>query len=110
MMFFFIGGLQPRTIKLEKHHQACPGCSRFDLYWKRTDHYISLFFLPLFPVKRGNPFIACEHCGAAWQSPDSISRDNKSYQGHRAETMICKSCGEVVESRFSFCPYCGFRL
>jgi len=30
---------------------------------KRRDHYLALFFIPLFPVRRGPEFWQCSACG-----------------------------------------------
>jgi len=65
-MFFFIGGIGPRTVTLDKQARICPECGRLALYHKRIDHYLSLFFIPVFPVKRGEPFLSCEGCGASF--------------------------------------------
>jgi len=65
-MFLFIGGIGPRTITLDKQARICPSCGRLTLYLKRIDQYVSLFFIPIFPVKRGEPFLSCEGCGASF--------------------------------------------
>ncbi len=52
-MFFFIGGVQPKTITLDDSRRLCPACGLAQARLKRTDQYLSLFFIPLFPVKRG---------------------------------------------------------
>ena len=74
MMFFFIGGIQPRTVRLEKKMKFCPSCGRHELFLKRTDHYLSLFFIPVFPVKKGVPFLTCENCGSVLDAKDSEMR------------------------------------
>ncbi len=68
-MFFFIGGIQPRTITVEDAKRLCPVCGLAQARLKRIDHYLSLFFIPLFPVRRGNVVLMCERCGAV-SSPD----------------------------------------
>ncbi|HZX11542.1 MAG TPA: zinc ribbon domain-containing protein [Acidobacteriota bacterium] len=100
-MFFFIGGIQPKTVKLDKNPRNCPECSHFDLYLKRTDSYLSLFFIPLFPVKKGAPFMKCENCGAVFtQERTRIDSQVVSHQK-------CPHCGRSVGPDFVYCPYCG---
>ena len=61
-MFFFIGGVQPKTVRLDMQARLCPVCHHSTVYLKRVDHYLSLFFIPLFPVKKGIPFLSCDKC------------------------------------------------
>ena len=61
-MFFFIGGVQPKTVRLEKQARACPSCSHFDVYLNRVDQYISVFFIPILRIKKGVPFVSCDNC------------------------------------------------
>jgi len=98
-MFFFIGGMQPRTIKLEEQARACPNCGSHSAYLKRVDQYLSLFFIPLFPVKKGQPFIECERCNAALD-PMGYS----STPGHAGQ---CRHCGRHLDADFTYCPSCG---
>lgn len=105
-MFFFIGGIQPRTVRLEKHAGACPNCSHFEVYLKRVDQYISVFFIPLFPIKRGVPFVACENCDSLFESPVHMGRQDYREAGPETDPR-CGSCGRAVKPDFSYCPYCG---
>ena len=101
-MFFFIAGLQPRTILLDKTHQACPSCGQYQAVKKRTDFYLSLFFLPIIPVKKGIPYLYCSNCNDH-SIPSEVELDNlKSRLKNR-----CVQCGRHLESEFIFCPYCG---
>jgi RNA polymerase subunit RPABC4/transcription elongation factor Spt4 len=101
-MFFFIAGIQPRTKAVDKTPRLCPVCGLQQAYLKRTDHYLSLFFIPLFPVKKGEPFLMCENCERVLHKKET-----------KLETPLwkaentCKSCGRVLERNFSYCPYCG---
>ncbi|MFW6140532.1 MAG: zinc ribbon domain-containing protein [Acidobacteriota bacterium] len=103
-MFFFIGGIQPKTITLDKTPRQCPECGHLDLYLKRTDSYLSLFFIPLFSVKKGTPFMKCDYCGAIFTQ-----------EGSRADSPVtglqkCPHCGKSVNPDFLYCPYCGKSL
>ena len=62
-MFFLIGGVQPKTVSVDDTPRLCPACGLAQARLKRIDHYLSLFFIPLFPVKRGEPVVICDRCG-----------------------------------------------
>ncbi|HIJ35930.1 MAG TPA: zinc ribbon domain-containing protein [Deltaproteobacteria bacterium] len=69
---------------------------------KRVDHYISIFFLPVVRIKKGEPFLECTACGQmeevsaqGWDRP----LPNRQYQ--------CGACGKQLEQGFRFCPFCG---
>lgn len=100
----FIGGMQPRTRQLESNPRTCPSCGTPQAYLKRTDHYLSVFFIPIIPISRGRPFLACDGCGAIFDERG---------QGFIPSAEIpkrCSGCGEAVDPGFSYCPYCGRRV
>jgi RNA polymerase subunit RPABC4/transcription elongation factor Spt4 len=104
-MFFFIGGMQPRTVRLDKRASTCPVCGHPEVYLKRVDHYLSLFFIPLFPVKKGAPFLGCDNCSAVLDergTPVGVKR--------RSETAKCPYCGRSLEEDFDYCPRCGRKI
>jgi RNA polymerase subunit RPABC4/transcription elongation factor Spt4 len=100
-MFFLIGGIQPRTKQIEKQAKLCPSCGHFELQKKRIDHYFSLFFIPLFPVKKGRPFLFCTKCQNISDPYGSNSRQAD------PEFKKCENCGRSSSGDFSYCPYCG---
>lgn len=110
-MFFFIGGIQPKTVRLGKQAQACPYCSHFDVTLKRVDHYISLFFIPIFRIKKGIPFLECENCQVAIDPDIDIDGRHVGF-GERETDRIrtCGYCGKPVAADYSYCPYCGKRI
>jgi predicted amidophosphoribosyltransferase len=101
----FIGGVQPKTRKLEANPRTCSACGQPRAYLKQTDHYISLFFIPLIPIRRGEPFLACEGCGRVFDE-----------RGARLATLregmrpLCPGCGSRLDPSFSYCPHCGRRI
>ncbi|MBN2419584.1 MAG: zinc ribbon domain-containing protein [Deltaproteobacteria bacterium] len=99
-MFFFIGGIQPKTIDIDGKPLICPSCGLLRARYKRVDHYLSLFFIPVIPVKKGDPFLYCESCGI--QSP---GKTNSGYENNAKQ--YCKNCGRKLESDFMYCPFCG---
>ncbi|MEA2006181.1 MAG: zinc ribbon domain-containing protein [Acidobacteriota bacterium] len=104
-MFIFIGGIQPKTVNIDKQARNCPACSHFNLHLKRIDQYLSLFFIPLFPVKKGMPFLICENCNSVF-SEDGARMD----VSHSGGQSLCPKCKIPVNPDFSFCPYCGHSL
>jgi len=103
-MFFLIGGVQPKTTTLDQTPWICPACGLAQARLKRTDQYVALFFIPLFPVKRGVPVLICKNCGGV-SSPGQGSRSG----GHEAEGK-CPRCRYPVSPGFRFCPGCGGQL
>jgi rRNA maturation endonuclease Nob1 len=101
-MFFFIAGLQPRTIVLDKKQQVCPSCGLHQAVKKRTDYYLSLFFLPIIPVKKGIPYLYCSNCNDH-SIPSGIELDHSQ---SRLKNR-CVQCGRPLEPEFILCPYCG---
>jgi RNA polymerase subunit RPABC4/transcription elongation factor Spt4 len=104
-MFFFIGGIQPKTVLIDKQARSCSRCGHVEVYLKRVDHYLSLFFIPLFPVKKGAPFLICENCKTVLDER-GYSMDAEQAFGPRR----CPHCGRHIDPDFTFCPYCGKAL
>jgi len=101
-MFLFIGGVQKKTIFPDDQTVICPSCGLLQARMKRVDHYFSLFFIPLFRVKRGEPFLACPKCGVVSGEP---------YGGFpgplQDQPARCPHCSRVLEPTFQYCPSCG---
>jgi len=104
-MFFLIGGVQPKTVTLDEVPGICSACGLAQARLKRVDHYLSLFFIPLFPVKKGDPVLICDRCGAI-SSPDGDFRE-ASPEAHKDR---CPQCGYLVDRDFRYCPSCGRRI
>ncbi|RLB43440.1 MAG: zinc-ribbon domain-containing protein [Deltaproteobacteria bacterium] len=104
-MFFFIGGVQPKTVTLDETPRMCPVCGLYQARLKRIDHYLSLFFIPLFPVKRGKPFLECQSCGAISDESGAVFQGPGKVPGH-----ACPYCGNPIEPSYRYCPFCGRAL
>ena len=103
-MFFFIGGVQPKRVTVDEQPRVCPSCGLARARVKRTDHYLSLFFIPLFRVKRGEPFLECPQCGVAGVSYGTGSAPAL------GPVPRCPHCGYGVDATFRYCPSCGRSL
>lgn len=104
-MFFFIGGVQPKTVTVDPTPRLCPACGLAQAKLKRIDHYLSIFFIPIFPVKRGEPVLICERCNAVSSPEGDMGRP-----GRIIEPPRCTQCGAPLDASFRYCPSCGSRV
>jgi len=104
--FIFIGGVQPRKRQVDDYPRTCPSCGLPSARLKRLDYYISLFFIPLIPIKQGEQFLECERCGGVFSETGEIK--GEAFPGVPSRT--CPRCGGAVEPRFRYCPHCGQQL
>jgi len=100
-MFFIIAGIQPKKNALESTPRQCPSCGLSQAWLKRQDHYLSLFFIPLFRVKKGAPFLECGSCGHL------ASESGEPFQTHGVPDFQCPNCRMPVEPNYRYCPHCG---
>ncbi|MFO7459846.1 MAG: zinc ribbon domain-containing protein [Desulfatiglandales bacterium] len=104
-MFFFIAGIQPKTLDLEDQSRMCPACGLYQARLRRVDHYLSLFFVPLFRVKKGHPLVECRSCGGVF-----TESGQPSFALLSGKTARCPSCGGTLDPAFRYCPSCGKHL
>jgi rubrerythrin len=104
-MFFLIGGVQPKTVSLDDTPRVCPACGLAKAKLKRTDHYLSLFFVPLFRVKKGDPILICDLCGSIAPMEEGAGGAFRGTRSYR-----CPRCGYPAASDFRYCPACGTRI
>ena len=102
---FIIAGISPRIKVLDGNPRLCPSCGLAQAYLKRADSYFSLFFIPLFRVKKGEPFLMCDRCETVATDQGAPFRTWKDPSTHP-----CKSCGKTLDKGFLYCPYCGNRV
>ncbi len=110
-MFLFIAGVQPRTIRLDERARVCPRCGHSGLSLERTDHYFSLFFIPLFRVKKGVPLVWCDQCHSAFDRrgmPLALKVEERVMFNRAARK--CPDCGRPLGEDFDFCPRCGNKV
>ena len=98
----FIAGISPKTKTLDQNPRRCPVCGLHQAYNRRIDHYLSLFFIPVFRVKKGEPFVMCDRCDAT--SPEF--GPDFSHQTQDDEQR-CRYCGKPLNPDFKYCPYCS---
>jgi ribosomal protein L37E len=101
----FIGGVGPRKKRLDYQPRICSNCGLSQAYLTRVDHWLSVFFIPIFPVRRGQPVVLCDRCGHVdGESGKTIA------EGVDLATSQCHRCGESLEKGFRYCPQCGTPL
>ena len=100
-----VSAAHKRAATAERKDVRCPACGHVGVYQKRVDHYVSLFFIPLFPIKRGAPFLMCDQCNTILDEQGA----RMDFEQVRGKSR-CPSCGRSVDSGFSFCPHCGKAL
>lgn len=101
---FLIAGISPKMKTLETAPRICPSCGLAQAYLKRMDHYLSLFFIPLIRVKKGEPMLICNRCQTAGYDRPAPGRRTASTP---ESTTMCSQCGRTLKKDFTFCPYCG---
>jgi len=104
--FIFIGGIQPRKVQVDDNPRTCPACGLPSARLKRLDHYLSLFFIPLVPVKRGQRFLECTRCGGVFDEAGRV----QARPGGQSAPRRCPSCGREAAPEHRYCPFCGQRL
>ena len=51
----------------------CPACSGARTFVeKQPVKYFTLYWLPLFPTSRGDPFVECTTCGGKFNRPEEL--------------------------------------
>jgi hypothetical protein len=103
--FFFIAGITPKVKVLDEKPRRCPVCGLHEAYYKRVDHYLSVFFIPIFKVKTGEPVVMCERCERTVSG--SGPGPAPPVQG---EAGRCRFCSKDLPADCTFCPHCGKRL
>ncbi|MCP3954030.1 MAG: zinc ribbon domain-containing protein [Desulfobacterales bacterium] len=99
----FIAGVSPKTTILDTTPRLCPACGLARARMQRVDHWLSLFFIPVFRVKKGDAFLFCDRCDLPVNGipagPDAEPE---------ATQTGCSACGRSLEKDHRFCPYCGY--
>ncbi|MBW1840170.1 MAG: zinc ribbon domain-containing protein [Deltaproteobacteria bacterium] len=99
---FLIAGVSPKIRVLDDAPRICPSCGLAQARLKRADSYFNLFFIPVFRVKKGEPFVSCDRCES---TSDLFSSHDASVPIRRG--TCCNHCGKALNKKFQYCPYCG---
>ena len=122
---FFIGifGIDQKEKHIGTYNNAiCPACgalTRFEVY--KSYSFFHIFFIPVF---RWNIkyFVKSVCCSSIYELDPEIGRQYESGNSPDIKTehlnmmngylpyKICVNCRARVESRYSYCPYCGSKL
>jgi RNA polymerase subunit RPABC4/transcription elongation factor Spt4 len=98
----FIGGVAPKTTIIDQTPRLCPVCGLAQARLQRVDHYLSIFFIPVFRVQKGETFIFCNRCD---QPVFDATNDAANEEHHFSRS--CSTCGRALAEDHRFCPYCG---
>jgi predicted amidophosphoribosyltransferase len=61
----------------------------------------------LFRVKRGVPFVSCDHCRSVFDESGMAIEEPKAF---RRTARKCPDCGRPLEEDFEYCPRCGKKI
>ncbi|MGD8989938.1 MAG: zinc ribbon domain-containing protein [Desulfobacterales bacterium] len=90
---------------MDQNPRRCTVCGSNQAYYQRIDHYLSLFFIPIFRVKKGAPFSVCDSCT---QTGHGFGPD---YPQAQSDALpACRNCGKALNEDFIYCPQCGKRI
>lgn len=104
MLFFFIFSVNDRESVLEEGEFDCPYCQTTRPYvYKEVRPYVSLYFLPLFPVGGGREFVQCQVCGNVFE-PDVLPPLEKP-KGKRKPKTFTEIMENAPEPTYEEDPY-----
>ena len=98
----FIAGVSPKTTVIDQTPRLCPVCGLAQARLQRVDHWLSVFFIPVFRVKKGEEFIFCNRC----DQPVLDAFTDQKKEEHPFSGS-CSRCGQALEENHRFCPFCG---
>ena len=94
---FLIAGISPRIKQIDHKPRRCPACGLHQAYYKQVDHYFSLFFIPIFRVKKGEPILICERC------EKTDYEFSKNYAaGSEDNQLKCKTCASLLQRDYKY--------
>ena len=106
---FIIAGLQPKQVIMEHNAGRCARCGSNQAQIQRVDHYLSLFFIPLLRVKKGEPFLFCPDCGMPVAPARRDAGGTRPHGTSQTGSTVCNQCGGSLQNAFKYCPHCGQR-
>lgn len=105
------GGIEPRikTLPQSSSPPNCPSCLHH-LQRVRSDSVLTLFFVPIWTVSKGQEFWMCMSCGWTGMDMDLHGIALTGVNGRRRLMATCSVCGARADEGWRFCPYCGTRM
>ena len=112
-MFIIFGSKTVKTpvkdgLNLRKHCGRCRLLS--DMQEHISRQYFTLFFIPIFPISKGESLLVCNRCGASYyvQPEDYVGAERESYfpPAGAAERGSAPNAEKMV----IVCEYCEGRL
>lgn len=78
----------------------CPTCfSKTSTCYRRNSVWISIFLVPILPIRRYRPYLSCSLC------ENSLTPSEKD-----SDISTCPICTNVVPCKFVYCTKCGCRI
>jgi hypothetical protein len=112
-MFIIFGSKTVKTpvkdgLSLRKH---CGGCRLLsDMREHSLRQYFTLFFIPIFPISKGESILICNRCGASFyvQPEDNLGSEGES--SFHSEGTTERGSAPDAEKMVIVCDYCKGRL
>ena len=128
---FFIGvfGIEHKQREICEVNQLqcknCEGVSSGKLY--KTFQCFHFFFVPIIKWNE-EYYLKCNRCRKIFKISSEKGRDfekcmgkkltywdleevKNNYEGEdSAEKMVCQNCGEKIDNKYKYCPYCGSKM
>jgi zinc-ribbon family len=95
-------------LNLRKHCDRCRLLS--DMQEHISRQYFTLFFIPVFPISKGESVLVCARCGASFYAqPEDYLRSEREISFHSAGATE-RGSAPGVEKMVIVCDYCEGRL
>lgn len=87
-----------------QHVRPCPACGKETFHtFERRREWLTLFFLPIVPLSRGQGITRCNLCGH--QTTEGGKQSG--LPGVDEGTKTCPDCAELIKLEARVCRYCG---
>lgn len=112
-MFILFGAKTVKTpvkngLNLRKHCDRCHLLS--DLREHSFRQYFTLFFIPVFPISKGESMLVCKRCGASFYIQPEDYRSSQMESSFHSASATMKSLSPDAERMVIVCDYCEGRL
>jgi zinc-ribbon family len=112
-MFILFGVKTVKTpvkngLNLRKHCDRCRLLS--DMREHSFRQYFTLFFIPVFPISKGESMLVCNRCGASFYIQPEDHHSPQMESAFYSANAIGKSSAPDAEKMVIVCDYCEGRL